>query len=351
MVGYFSAILLSFFSENILNSNLACLMDIVRWGIIGCGDVCEVKSGPAFYKLEHSELVAVMRCDAAKANDFAQRHHVAQWYTSAEELLANSQIDAVYIATPPSTHREYTLMALKAGKAVYVEKPMALSYSECMDMVNAAHQAQKPLFVAHYRRALPYFIKVKELVACGAVGKPLTVRVEHLRAPSDSDADPAKQTWRVNPAVAGGGYLFDLAPHTIDILDFILGKIADVHGFAANLGKLYAAEDTVAATFTFENGVVGTASWCFVAIPQATVDSVEIVGTQGKITFPIFDFTPIVLQNSDGMQTFALEKPQHIQQPLIQTIVDELLGKGECPAKGESGARPSWFFDKIFGRI
>ncbi|WP_320051951.1 Gfo/Idh/MocA family oxidoreductase [uncultured Acetobacteroides sp.] len=326
-------------------------MDIVRWGIIGCGDVCEVKSGPAFYKSEHSELVAVMRRDAAKAKDFAQRHHVAQWYTSAEELLANSQIDAVYIATPPSMHCAYTLMALKADKAVYVEKPMALTYSECMEMVNAAKEVGKPLFVAHYRRALPYFVKVKELVECGAVGKPLTVRVEQLRVASESDIRLQKHTWRINPEVAGGGYLYDLAPHTIDILDFILGRIADVHGFAVNLGKLYSAEDTVAASFLFESGVLGTASWSFVAAPQAAVDSIEIVGTRGKITFSTFEFTPIVLQNGDGLQTFDFEKPQHIQQPLIQTIVDELLGKGECPSKGEVAARPSWFFDKIFGRI
>jgi predicted dehydrogenase len=292
-----------------------------------------------------------MRRDAAMVKDFAQRHNVAQWYTSAEELLADNQIDAVYIATPPSTHRQYALMALKAGKAVYVEKPMALTYSECMDMVNAAKEAGKPLFVAHYRRALPYFVKVKELVECGAIGKPLTVRVELLRAPSESDINPAKHTWRVNPEVAGGGYLLDLAPHTIDILDFILGRIADVHGFAMNLGKFYPAEDTVAATFLFESGVLGAASWCFVATPQAAVDSIEIVGTTGKITFSTFDFTPIVLQNGDGLQTFDFEKPQHIQQPLIQTIVDELLGKGECPSKGEVAARPSWFFDKIFGRI
>lgn len=326
-------------------------MEGVNWGIIGCGNVCEVKSGPAFYKVENSKLAAVMRRDGAKANDFAQRHNVAQWYTSAEELLANSQIDAVYIATPPSTHREYALMALKAGKAVYVEKPMALTYSECMDMVNAAKEAGKPLFVAHYRRALPYFVKIKELVGNGAVGKPLTVRVELQRAPSESDVNPEKHTWRVNPAVAGGGYLFDLAPHTIDILDFILGKIVDVHGFAANLCGYYPAEDTVMASFRFESNVLGTASWCFVATPQAAVDSVEIVGTKGKITFSTFEFTPIVLQNDTGLQTFDFEKPQHIQQPLIQTIVDELLGKGECPSKGEVAARTSWFFDKVFGRI
>lgn len=326
-------------------------MGNIRWGIIGCGNVCEVKSGPAFYKLEHSALMAVMRRDAAKAKDFAQRHHVAQWYTSAEELLANSQIDAVYIATPPSTHCAYTLMALKAGKAVYVEKPMALTYSECMDMVNAAKEAGKPLFVAHYRRALPYFVKVKELVKCGAIGKPLTVRVELLRAPLESDTNPAMHSWRVNPEVAGGGYLLDLAPHTIDILDFILGRIADVHGFAANLGKLYSAEDTVAVSFLFESGVLGTASWSFVTTPKAAVDSIEIVGTRGKITFSTFEFTPIVLQNDEGTQSFDFEKPKHIQQPLIQTIVDELLGRGECPSKGEVAARPSWFFDRIFGRI
>ena len=326
-------------------------METVRWGIIGCGNVCEVKSGPAFYKVENSRLVAVMRRDVAKAADFAQRHNVPKWYSNAEELLADAQIDAVYIATPPSSHKDYALMALKAGKAVYVEKPMALTHEECMEMVRASEEVGKPIFVAHYRRGLPYFIKVKELVENGAVGKPLTVRVELLKSPRETDINASNHTWRVKPEVAGGGYLLDLAPHTIDILDFILGKIIDVQGYATNLGGFYAAEDTVAASFRFESGALGSALWSFVAAPDAEADTIEIVGTKGKLTFSTFKFTPIEYVGAGGSETFAIAPPQHIQQPLIQTIVDEFLGRGCCPSKGEVAARPNWFFDKIFGRI
>ena len=326
-------------------------MDAVRWGIIGCGNVCEVKSGPAFYKVDNSRLVAVMRRDAVKAADFAQRHNVPKWYSNAEELLADAQIDAVYIATPPNTHKDYALMALKAGKAVYVEKPMALTYDECMEMVRASEEACKPIFVAHYRRGLPYFIKVKELVEGGAIGQPLTVLVELHKAPRETDINPSNHTWRVKPEVAGGGYLLDLAPHTIDILDFILGKIIDVQGYATNLGGFYAAEDTVAASFRFESGALGSALWSFVAAPDAEADTIEIVGTKGKLTFSTFKFTPIEYVGAGGSETFAIAPPQHIQQPLIQTIVDEFLGRGCCPSKGEVAARPNWFFDKIFGRI
>lgn len=326
-------------------------MKTIKWGIIGCGDVCEVKSGPAFYKADGSELVAVMRRDAAKAEDFAKRHSVPRWYTSADELLSSDYIDAVYIATPPSTHLYYALKAIKAGKATYVEKPMALTFGECQQMVEAAKVAEVPLFVAHYRRALPYFEKVKELVDGGAIGTPLHVDIKYFRTASESDKSAAMQTWRVDPTVAGGGYLLDLAPHTIDIVELIVGKIADVKGFTANIGGYYNAEDTVVASFCFEGGALGSARWCFVADDSQAEDRVVISGARGSITFSTFDFTPVVLVNDLGTQSFEFDKPAHIQQPFIQTIVDELRGVGVCLCRGDEGARPSWFFDKLFGRI
>ncbi|MDX5436908.1 MAG: Gfo/Idh/MocA family oxidoreductase, partial [Pontibacter sp.] len=139
-------------------------MQKVRWGIIGCGDVTEVKSGPAFQKIENSELVAVMRRDSAKAQDYAARHGVPKWYDSAEALIHDPDVDAVYIATPPDSHAAYTLRVAAAGKSVYVEKPMALNYTQCQEMLAACNQANVPLFIAYYRRSQPLFLKVKELL-------------------------------------------------------------------------------------------------------------------------------------------------------------------------------------------
>jgi predicted dehydrogenase len=324
---------------------------MINWGIIGAGDVCEVKSGPAFYKIEGSTLAAVMRRDKDKAADFAQRHHVAAYYTSVEDLLADANVNAIYVATPPHLHKQYAIQALKSGRPVYVEKPMALNYAECKEMIQTADECGQKLFVAYYRRSLPYFLKVKELIDKKFIGKPVAVNVKQFRAPSSSDFEEERQTWRVKSDIAGGGYFYDLAPHTIDMLDFLLGGISDAKGYTNNLGLLYKAEDTVSASFLFENGALGTGIWSFVTDASSNIDSVEILGTKGKIQFAIFDFTPIKLTDSEGEQVFETENPQHIQQPLIETVVEELSGKGNCPSTALSGARTSWVIDRIFGNI
>lgn len=323
----------------------------INWGIIGAGDVCELKSGPAFYKCNGSALVAVARRDAGKAKDFACRHKVAHFYSSADELLADPQVNAVYIATPPQSHKELAIKALKSGRPVYVEKPMAMNYAECEEMMQAARESGQKLFVAFYRRAMPYFIKVKDIIDNGQIGKPVAVAVKQFRAPFSSDFEPDTQTWRVKGDIAGGGYFYDLAPHTIDILDYLLGKIADARGFTSNLGQLYEVEDTVSASLRFENGALGTGIWSFVTQEASNIDCIEILGTKGKVQFAAFDFTPIILTTSEGEQKFEIPNPAHVQQPLIQTVVDELLGRGTALSNAENGARAAWVMDKIFNKI
>src|SRR3954454_8380540 len=142
----------------------------IGWGIIGCGDVTEVKSGPAFNQIENSRLVAVMRRDGEKARDYAARHGVPFWSGDADEVIHHPEVNAVYVATPPGSHLEYALKVCAAGKPAYVEKPMARNASECAAMVEAFEHAGLPLFVAYYRRALPRFLKVKELIESGRIG-------------------------------------------------------------------------------------------------------------------------------------------------------------------------------------
>jgi predicted dehydrogenase len=322
-------------------------MKTIHWGIIGAGDVCEKKSGPAFYKIEHSALVAVMRRDEDKAADFAKRHHVEKYYTDADLLINDPDVDAVYVATPPQSHKEYALKVLQAGKPVYVEKPMAMNYAECQEMIAAAHKAGQKLFAAYYRRALPYFLKVKELLDNGAIGKPLTADVKYLRPASLSDMDKQRQTWRVNREIAGEGYFFDLAPHTLDILDFLLGEIDDAKGYCRNLGGYYEVADTLSAVMRFKSGVIGTGEWCFVSSEQSREDSIVITGAKGFIRFNTFAFDPIRLSTADGDNYFQSEQPEHIQQPLIQTIVNELRGTGACPSTGDSAARTARVMDRI----
>ncbi|MGC4032872.1 MAG: Gfo/Idh/MocA family oxidoreductase [Tepidisphaeraceae bacterium] len=318
-------------------------MNEVRWGIIGCGDVTEVKSGPALQKVAGSRLVAVMRRDAAKAADYAKRHGVPAWYDDADRLINDPNVNAIYVATPPSSHADYACRAAAAGKAVYVEKPMATTADECRRMIAACNAAGVPLFVAYYRRRLPRFVKVKELIDSGAIGSPRTVSV-HLWRPAGK-SETAGNNWRVDPAIAGGGLFLDLASHTLDLLDELLGPLQSAGGTATNLGGHYDAEDVVAGHFCFQSGVIGSGSWCFVA--GVSRDVVEIVGSRGVVRFPTFGEQPVTLENADGVQAFTIAHPPHVQQPLIETVVNNLLGRGVCPSTGETALRTTLALDAM----
>src|SRR5262245_13349638 len=209
-------------------------MDRVRWGIIGCGDVTEVKSGPAFQQVAGSELVAVMRRNGERAADYARRHGVPRWYDRAEDLVDDKEVDAVYVATPPGSHLEVALMACAARKPAYVEKPMARSFSECRRMVQAFEAARVPLFVAYYRRALDRFRAVRDRVAAGKLGTITSVTYRYASS-AHLDVPQGETPWRLRPAESGGGLFLDLGSHTLDILDFILGPLENVRGDARNV--------------------------------------------------------------------------------------------------------------------
>lgn len=322
-------------------------MDKIRWGIIGCGDVCERKSGPAFYSIKHSSLVAVMRRDEEKVKDFAERHSIKKYYTDADALINDSMVNAIYVATPPNMHKEYAVKAMEAGKPVYVEKPMAMDFSECIDMIQVAKRTGQKLFVAYYRRALPYFLKVKEIIDSKAIGDVLCVDVRHYSAPRPEDTDAAIPSWRTNKAISGGGYFYDMASHTLDMLDFLLGEVETVKGYVKNMGNLYAVEDTVSVILRFTSGVQGVGQWCFVTAKEAEQDKIRISGSKGYVEFSVFDFTPIVLKNETLSEEFPFEQPEYIEQPLIQTVVDELRGWGSCPSTMASAARTSRLIDII----
>ncbi|HMU10849.1 MAG TPA: Gfo/Idh/MocA family oxidoreductase, partial [Ferruginibacter sp.] len=175
-------------------------MNTIHWGIIGCGDVTELKSGPAFAKVPNSALVAVMRRNAEKAADYARRHHVSAWYSNADDLIHDAEVNAIYIATPPSSHEEYAIAAIHAGKPVYVEKPMALNYASAQRMANAADEKNVKLVVAHYRREWPLFKKIKELVSSNAIGKITGVTLLFNRLPlTAQELSVEKTAWRVDP--------------------------------------------------------------------------------------------------------------------------------------------------------
>jgi 1,5-anhydro-D-fructose reductase (1,5-anhydro-D-mannitol-forming) len=322
----------------------------IRWGIIGCGDVTEVKSGPGFQKARGSELVAVMRRTSTLAADYARRHGVARWYDDARALVNDPDIDAIYVATPPNAHLEGVKLAAAAGKPVYVEKPMARHTPECDAMIAASTAAKQKLFVAYYRRALPRFLKVKELLEARAVG-PLTGFHYRFSAPGSggtgiiAHGGPPQPSWRTNVPVSGGGLLLDLGSHALDLLDFFGGPLQQVSGYAARIASPDDVEDVVTMTFRTHDGVPGTAAWNFAS--RTKDDVLEFSGPKGRISLSVFGHEPVRLETAEGVQQFDFAPPTHIAQPLIQMVVDDLLGVGVCPSTGESARRTNVIMDQL----
>lgn len=320
----------------------------VNWGIIGCGDVTEVKSGPAFQKTEHSQLVAVMRRDAKKAEDYAHRHGVPKWYAYADDLINDPEINAIYVATPPGSHADYAIRAMRAGKPVYVEKPMATNFAECRQMLKVSKETGVPLFVAYYRRTLPAYLKVKALIDDGVLGDLLTVSITLHKAAEERDRDPeAHKNWRVDAKTAGGGLFYDLASHQFDYLDFLFGPVTEIKGLAYNQAGYYAVEDTVTAAFTFENGVTGTGNWCFVVDKSAEQDKIEITGTKGKVSLPCFIHGSVELTTAAGTEHFNFTNPENISHNLVKNVVKALRGEEECVSTGASAARTNSVLEEI----
>jgi len=317
-------------------------MTTIGWGILGCGDVTEVKSGPAFQKTAGSRLVAVMRRDGERAADYARRHGVSRWYSDAHALIADPEVDAVYIATPPGAHCELALAVCAAGKPCYVEKPMARNHAECERMVSAFRTAGLPLFVAYYRRALPRFVKARDLVRDGALGRITSVSVRCLE-PRHRTTDPHHLPWRQEAAVSGGGIFLDLGSHALDYLDHVFGPLLEARGTAANLAGIGRVEDVVGLSFRTADGAIGSGLWNFAS--DYREDRIEFVGTSGRITFSCFGTDPVCLERDGKAELFACPQPEHVQQPLIRAMVDALRGNGESPSTGESGARTQRVMD------
>lgn len=309
-------------------------MKEIKWGIIGCGDVTELKSGPAFNKVPNSSLVAVMRRDGAKAMDYAQRHHVPKWYDNAEALLNDPEVNAIYVATPPSSHEYYTIEALKRGKPVYVEKPMSVNGSSCIKMAGVSKETGVKLTIAHYRRAVPVFKKVKELIDTGTIGK-IRFADMHFYQPALTElAAIPTHNWRINPEISGGGIFHDLAPHLLDLMYHYFGSIRSASGISCNQAGIYPADDIVTGQMIFENGVIFNGIWCFSVPKGEGRDDCIIMGSAGKITFSVFGHT-CTLVIGDKTETFEFKAPEHIQQPMIGEVTKYFLGDGPNPCPPE----------------
>lgn len=319
---------------------------IVNWGIIGCGDVCEVKSGPAFNKISNSKLAAVMRRDLAKAKDYAARHQVPKFYNNAEELINDSEVNAIYIATPPASHEMYTEQALAAGKPVYVEKPVTLNAASCQRMIRMSKHYDNNVSVAHYRRGLPLFKKAKALVLDGVIGNVRLVKLSVLQPPASKIITQTDDNWRVNPEVSGGGLFHDLSPHQLDIMYWIFGEPKTVHGFSANQAKQYNAPDITTLTAIYDNNIHLSGSWAFNVAAAATDDTCEIIGDKGKLRFSFFKKSTLEIITESGTENLEMDYPVNIQQPMIEAVSKFFRGEGPNPCSLEEALVVMQMIDK-----
>lgn len=327
-------------------------MKEIGWGFIGCGEVTEKKSGPAFNEVPDSHVVAVMSRNAEKAESYAKRHNIKKWYTDPLELINDPEINAIYIATPPSSHATFAIMAMKAGKPVYIEKPLAASYEDCARINRISELTGVPCFVAYYRRYLPYFQKVKQIIQSGAIGTPANVQIRFSVPPRDLDyKSNGSLPWRLQPDIAGGGYFYDLAPHQLDLIQDIFGVITRAHGYCSNMAKLYKAEDTISACFYFENGLPGSGSWCFVGHQSAKEDRIEVIGEKGMLSFSVYNYSPIQLVTSEGRSSIVVPNPPYVQLPIIRSVIEHLQGIGICECTSVSATPVNWVMDRILGKL
>lgn len=315
-----------------------------KWGIIGCGNVTELKSGPAYQKTDGFELSAVMRRDYEKAKNYARRHNVPKVYAIADDLIEDPQIDAVYIATPPDSHEYYALKVAEAGKICCIEKPMAPTHQACSNITKAFQLKKLPLFVAYYRRSLPRFIQIKSWIDDHKIGKIRQITWHFSKPPNSIDVSKT-YNWRTDPKIAPAGYFDDLASHGLDLFVFLLGEISQANGITVNQQSLYNAKDAVVANWLHKSGILGSGSWNFGS--EKREDFVQINGNEGKIKFSLFDENPISLENNGKVESLIIKHPEIIQLPHVQNIKKHLRNESTHPSTGETAAHTTWVMDQI----
>lgn len=301
----------------------------IHWGFLGCGKVVQTKSGDSFRNVKGSTIEAIMRRDLEAARVSAQYFGAPQWCDTVEALLSKD-IDAVYIATPPGLHYEQALKCLEAGKPVYLEKPFARNYTESRELTEKFQKAGVPLYIGHYRRALPRFLKIRELLQAGAIGTVQTIDFHLNRIFSPREA---KETWLYNPVLSGGGKFFDIAPHTVDIIQFLFGNITKVNGHARNIGTGCPLENLVEMEFVTERGARGHA--VFDCVAQEKSDRMRVSGSKGTMEFSVHGKTDVIVRDLNGhvIEAFDLPDPRTVEQPMVQSVVEDLLGIGHCESK------------------
>mgnify|MGYP005837091721 CR=1 FL=1 len=310
----------------------------LRWAVIGCGDIANKRVAPAMVEDPGSELVAFFSNTLTRAEELRDRFGARKACNDLDALLGDSEVEAVYIASPQQRHCEETIRAAAAGKHVLCEKPMAVTLDECQQMVRACADAGVALAVAYYRRWYPKARKLKELIEKGAIGQPLSARI-FIAGRYDPAPDDWKH-WRVE-AQAGGGAMMDVGSHRLDIVCYLLGSPLSVAGLTGRLAMTYESPDTESLLCEMESGahVLAQASWATAIGP----DEMEIHGTQGSLIATPFDGKPeIILRGQGEDQVIAVAPPAaNMHLPLIASFAARVCAGQPPEFDGTDGMQAS----------
>lgn len=298
----------------------------LTWGIIGCGDVVKRKSGPALLQAKRSKIKAVMRRDVAKAERYAAEYDIPVATDNASKIIQNPQIDVIYVATPPSSHKNYTIATAKAGKDVVVEKPVGLNAEEAREMVEVCKEEGVELFIAYYRRFYPQVKKVKELINSGEIGKPVQSHVEISFAP------PEETGWREKLEISGGGWFVDIASHRLDILTFLLGPVEETRGVVTSFDSGNKLEDTVTLSLKFDSGAQAGVQCDFYT--GRTADKLYVHGTRGTVFTNDLSKPRVNLRNQGGEKTFKFEELPATHSGLFDHVEKVLLDRKRNKSSG-----------------
>lgn len=308
-------------------------MTKIRWGLIGCGDIAKKRVAPALRDLPNIDFVAVNRANFALAEEFAQAFGARKWYADWRELLADNEIDAVYIATPVHLHAEQTIAAAAAGKHVLCEKPMALNVAECDRMIAACAANNVKLGIAYYRHFYPVIARVKAIMAAGEIGKPILANINAFEWNNMQKGDA--RYWFFTPEKSGGGPMMDFGCHRIEVLTNIFGAIVDVQGFTDNLLFEREVEDTSAAFFKFAHGTRATLTVTHAAFESQ--DTLDIFGSQGSLHITKLNQGDLRIITATGERHELHTPHDNIQLPSIADLTAAILEDRAPLVTGEIG--------------
>lgn len=315
-------------------------MKNIVWGMIGCGDVTEVKNGPGLYLSKNSILKGITNRTISKAHEWVERHQHGRVYSDVNELLKDEEIDIVYVAVTPQMHMDYAILCAQAGKHCLIEKPLALSYEQGLNIKEAFDKVGKKAFVAFYRRSLNRFQKVKELVESGTIGELLSVNIARYAKPI---TDTSK--WRANPEISGGNEFTETDIHILDFVDYLLGEVKD-YSFTKKTSEENDSFHSLSLSMKFENGCICSGNWLYQC--EVELDRFEIIGTKGMIHFEFFKNSPIHLVHKDKQEEIMVSDSPHVGQNMEQDIVNELNQGGQFSGTVDAALRTLKIADDIY---